>query len=474
MSRLIGYFLSRTFVLVTLFSALNSCQKAEEEVISPGIEIKQFEPSGVKEATLVININNSTASQCEYGFFITEIDSANILEYYEATLTALDNLNTVDLYFSDANLLKNRTRIKIVGNVSAGEILKNQEVVADSLNPNSAYVVRAFLRSANTLSYSRAIGIKSFESNHLEYVTTLSLPFNPVNFHFIGSTAYMLGDTQTFSGSLFSYSLGSASYQAMAACPINNQFRPFSFLSVLDENNQIHYLSQKDGLSGLKPFHRATYDPVTNTWTSASGSTCNTDTNSYRVHYSYYLRGKVISALMWSGGNKLTECDITNFCPPSNANIAAQNCFNYSLYATNVKNSFLFDDTLMYSLSGTEDRIYQWSRPSLGASPICDDFVQDQVLMNPNFIFSHQNYFYTIETSKNPVNNNNNLFLSTFYADNSIRRLFNLSNTPELLPYLNLLQNGVCRAFKEQGGYTWIFVSEKSNPGKVFIFKFKK
>jgi len=132
--KLLGFFV---LVGVMVIFSFNACKKAEEESIKPGIELKQFEPTGVSEASMVLTINNSFSTECEYGYLLISIDSADVEEYYEKSVEALNLLNTVDLYLSDQNLLKKRLSVKILGKIGSGEVITEKEIAIDSLSRNN-------------------------------------------------------------------------------------------------------------------------------------------------------------------------------------------------------------------------------------------------------------------------------------------------------------------------------------------------
>jgi hypothetical protein len=472
-------------ILLGLFSgillfSLNSCQKAEEEIVSPGIEIKQFEPSGVNEASLILNVNNTGATDREYGFLLISIDSADNQNYYEQTLAAVENLNTVDLYLTDNNRLKGQLRNQSLGQIKAGEIISQKEVVLDSLNRNNGYIVRAYMKSANTLIYSKAIGIKSLDKKALEYVTTLSFPFNPSSFIFKDSTVYFLVDTLTSIPELYSYSLGSSNFQTLAQAPFNNAEYPKSCFAFLDSEGKINYLAQKNGTLNKKPYTRATYDIAANLWTT-QGTTCSpTDTLRHFTKFAYTIQSKLVTSLTKEDNSyKINLSDPDDYCPSLGSQTIpfSSSCDDYNYYSRAVKNSFLFRDTIYLTLTVSNNKLYYFTWPAPGSPPECNlyvDYTAGEPLLNNSFIFKHGGTYYTLKEAVNPVSNNPaspQLFLNSFTEQSGLKKAYNVSNSKT--GYESILRSGICKGFAYVAPYTYIMVINPAAPGKVYVFKFK-
>jgi|694.fasta_scaffold07068_2 hypothetical protein len=473
------------FLCLGLFSGvflllLNSCQKGEEEVIQPGIEIKQFEPSGVNEASLLLNVNNTGSEDREYGFLLISIDSADNKNYYEQTLAAVENLNSVDLYITDNNRLKGQLSVRSLGQVKSGEIITQKEVVLDSLNRNNGYIVRAYMKSANTLIYSKAIGIKSLDKKALEYVTTLSFPFNPSSFIFKDSTVYLLVDTLSSIPRLYAYSLGSSNYQTLAQAPFNNAEYPKSCFAFLDNEGKINYLAQKNGTLNKKPYSRATYDIAANLWT-AQGTTCSpSDTLRHFTKFAYNIQSKLITSLTKEDNTyKVNLSDADDYCPSQVAQTIpfSSSCDDYNYYSRAVKNSFLFRDTVFLTLTISNNKLYYFTWPAPGSPPECHlytDLTSGEPLMNTSFIFKHGGTYYTLKEAVNPVSNNPanpQLFLNSFTEQTGLKKAYNVTNSAT--GYESILKTGICRGFAFVAPYTYLMVVNPSTPGKVYVFKFK-
>lgn len=480
MSKLKQFLFICGVISTILIFGLNSCQKVEEEIIRPGIEIKQFEPSGVNEASLVLNINNNGGSDLEYGFLIISIDSADNLNYYEKTLDAVNSLNTVDLYITENNDLKGQLKVQSLGTVKAGEKIIEKEVVVDSLVRNNGYIVRAFMKSEHTLIYSKAVGIKSLEKLVLNYVTTLSLPFNPSAFVFKDSTVYFMVDTVGFSPALFAYQMGSSTYQPLASAPFDNAEYPRSCFAFLDNTGKINYYAQKNGALNKKPYSRATYDINSNSWTNL-GTTCTpSDTLRHFTKFAYFNQTKLVTSLTKEDNSyKVNSSDPSDYCPSLSSQTIpfSSGCEDYNQYSRSVRNSFIFKDTIYLTLTINNNKLYYFTWPAPGSPPECHlytDQTPGEPLLNPSFIFRHGGTFYSLKETVNPVSNNPakpQLFLNMFNENSGVKKAYNISNSQT--GYESILKTAICRGFAAVGPYTYLLLVNPSTPGKVYVFKFK-
>ena len=341
-------------------------------------------------------------------------------------------------------------------------------------------MVRAFLRSEKNLAYSKALGIKSLDTTVLELVTSLTLPFNPVFFHFRNDIAYFIGDTQTYQPSLFSYQIGSSTFQTLSSAPFGNEEFPFSTVSFIDGNGEINYLVQKPGTLNKKPYNRATYNIASNAWTTQGNTCIPSDTTEHFTKFSYFVKTKLITSLTRSDEfNKLNRSNNNDYCPEqASQNITFNSsCEDYSSYSTQVKNSFAFKDTIYLTLNISPNKLYYFDFPTGNSNASCllyTDLSTSTGRINGSFIFRHFGSFYSLNEETNPVSGNSaqkDLFLYKFTEQSTVKPAYNITNSAT--GYASILKGGICRGFTYKAPFTYLFVVNPTTPGKVHVFKFK-